>query len=267
MIKQNIILVGCGKMGGALFGGLLPNLESKSQAIIVSPTGEGEEFGVTLLDSAKEIPADFKADIILLAVKPQIIASVLTEYEKYYNSDTLFISVAAGKTIKFFEDKLGSNTPIVRAMPNLPSFVKLGATTLYANHRVSGEQKDITTQLFQAVGKAIWLEDESLIDAATGVAGSGPAYVFHFLECLIEAGEKEGLPKDTATELAIATVLGSASMAEKSEKSVVELKEQVISPNGTTQAGIDALSNNDSLKILLSQTVSAATKRSKELAE
>ncbi|MDA0781855.1 MAG: pyrroline-5-carboxylate reductase [Rickettsiales bacterium] len=267
MISQNIILVGCGKMGSALFGGLLPNLESKSQALIISPSGKGSDFGVNLVNSASQIPDDFKPEIILLAVKPQIIGNVLEEYKKYTDGNTLFISVAAGKTIKFFEDKLGKQTPIVRAMPNLPSLIKLGATTICANDIVNETQKSITTSLFESVGMAIWLDNESQMNAATGLAGSGPAYVFHFIECLIEAGIKEGLPQDTATELAISTVLGSAVMANNSDNSVTQLKEQVISPNGTTQAGIDALSKDGSLQKLIQNTVSAATRRSKELAE
>jgi len=267
MISKNILLVGCGKMGSALFGGLLPNLESKSQAIIVSPSGKGSEFGTKLVNTAEEIPSNFKADIIILAVKPQIIEGVLTSYKKYANGRSLFISVAAGKTLGFFSKHLGDSAPVIRAMPNLPSFIGQGITTMCSNAKVTNEQKEIASLLFESVGSAIWLDDESLMDVSTGLAGSGPAYVFHFIECLINAAIDEGLSHEIATKLAIDTVIGSAMLAKSSKKSVSELKEQVISPNGTTQAGIDALTKDDSLEKLIKQTINAATKRSKELAD
>lgn len=268
MISQNIILVGCGKMGNALFGGLLPYLKSKSQAVIVSPSGAGSEFGVSLVKSSQEIPCDFKADIILLAVKPQILDTVLPLYKAYADSgNTLLISIAAGKTLKYFAKQLGKQTAVIRAMPNLPALIGCGTTTICANKNVSDEQKLVTTELFHSVGKAIWLEDESLMDSATGVAGSGPAYVFHFIECMTNAAIAEGVPEEIAITLAINTVLGSAQMAAASAHSVDVLKKQVISPNGTTQAGMEVLSKENALENLIKQTVKAATKRSKELAD
>lgn len=267
MISQNIILVGCGKMGAALFGGLLPNLQSKSQAVIVSPSEKGSEFGVSLVKSPLEIPSDFNADIVLFAVKPQIIDTVLPLYKKYAtNGNTLFVSIAAGKTLQFFTKYLGEKTPIIRAMPNLPALIGCGTTAICANNNVNQEHKSITTSLFASIGSAVWLEDESLMDAATGVAGSGPAYVFHFIECLIKAAIAEGMPEEIAKNLVLNTILGSAKMAATSQHTPEKLKQKVISPNGTTQAGMDILSKDNALENLIKETVRAATKRSKELA-
>jgi pyrroline-5-carboxylate reductase len=267
MISQNIILVGCGKMGTALFGGLLPHLKSKSQAVIVSPSGEGFKFGVSLVKNPQEIPSNFNPEIVLFAVKPQILDTVLPLYKNYADSgETLFISIAAGKTLKSFAKHLGEKTPIIRAMPNLPALIACGTTTICANNNVNKEQKSVATALFESVGSAIWLEDESLMDVATGVAGSGPAYVFHFIECLTNAGMDEGMPQEIAANLAINTVLGSAKMAANSTNIPTQLKQQVISPNGTTQAGMYILSKDNALENLIKQTVKAATKRSKELA-
>lgn len=302
MANCKILFVGCGKMGGALLGGLVKVEPSASEAalhlnavkgsaeknllaseavlhvnavkgsvgkaiISVSPNKSGEEFGVQSYAKLSDVPNSFKPNIILLAVKPQIMEKVLTDYKKYDDGKTLFISIAAGKKISFFADILSEKTPIVRAMPNIPSLYGDGVTSLVKNCNVSAEQANLVDEIFTSVGESYWLDDECLIDVATALAGSGPAYIFHLFECLIDSAVSHGLPKEMATKMAINTVLGSAKMANNSDKNVTELKNQVISPNGTTQAGIDVLIDNNTLRDLIDATINAATNRSKELAD
>lgn len=267
MIDCKILQIGCGKMGGALLGGMIKDISDKNNIVSISLDKNGENFGVKSFKKLSELPNSFKPDIILLAIKPQIMGEVLAEYKKYNDGNTLFISIAAGKKISFFEDILGGNAPIVRAMPNIPALYGDGVTSLVQNNNVSEKQKYLVNKIFSVVGKSFWLEDEKLIDVATALAGSGPAYIFHLIECLSQSSISHGLPKDVAQDMAIHTVLGSANMANKSDKNVTELKNQVISPNGTTQAGIDALAKNEALSKLIDSTIKAATNRSIELSE
>jgi pyrroline-5-carboxylate reductase len=181
--------------------------------------------------------------------------------------ETVFVSVAAGTTIDYFENILGSETQIVRAMPNTPAGIGKGITAVIGNAVVSSEGVDEAVQLLQAVGQVVRLENEGQIDVVTGVSGSGPAYVFHLIETLAAAGEAQGLPAKMAMQLAKATVAGAGALAQETGESPSQLRLNVTSPNGTTQAGLEVLMDvQTGLPPLIYKTVAAATDRSKELA-
>jgi pyrroline-5-carboxylate reductase len=180
---------------------------------------------------------------------------------------TLFVSVAAGITIATFEDILGANTPIVRAMPNTPAAIGKGISAIVANAAAPATALDEAEALLNAVGQVVRLDTEGQIDAVTGVSGSGPAYVFHMIETLAAAGEAQGLPADMAMQLAKVTVAGAGALAEAADETPAQLRVNVTSPNGTTQAGLEVLMDTDhGLPPLMKKTVAAATDRSKELA-
>lgn len=274
MIKNNILLVGCGKMGGAMLSGFLPKLESADQ-VIVSEHSEQvrydieEKLGVIAVGNLAdcEFDDDIKIAAVILALKPQIIEQALPDILAKCNKDTVFISVIAGKTISFFQKYLGVDAKIIRTMPNLPALIGQGVTVACSNDNISNEDEALATSLLQSVGECHFIDDESKLDAVTAISGSGPAYVFHFVESMIKAGVELGLSEGLATALATKTLSGCAALIEQSEKNVTALKEQVISPNGTTFAGLNVLSADDALEKLIKNTTKAACDRSKELAE
>lgn len=205
--------------------------------------------------------------IVLIAVKPQMMQDALPALQALGNGSTLFLSVAAGVTIATYEDILGARTPIIRAMPNTPAAISQGITAIAGNALATSEQMDMADALLSAVGAVVRLTNETQIDAVTGVSGSGPAYVFHMIECLAAAGEAQGLPADLAMQLAQATVAGAGALALQSDEPAAQLRKNVTSPNGTTQAGLEVLMDTDKgLPPLIRATVAAATNRSKELA-
>ena len=182
------------------------------------------------------------------------------------NGDTLFVSVAAGVTIANYESILGAKTPIIRAMPNTPAAVAKGITAIIGNACADAAQLDQAEALLKAIGQVVRLEGEHQMDAVTGVSGSGPAYVFHMIEALAAAGEAQGLSSDMAMKLAKATVAGAGALAETADETPSQLRVNVTSPNGTTQAGLEVLMNEATgLPPLMVATVKAATERSKEL--
>lgn len=254
-------------MGGAMLEGWLSHGIAAKDICVIEPMrsqGHVTEISSELLvfDDVSHVPDDFIPDVIILAVKPQVMPEILPAYKKYGNAT--FISVAAGKTIAFFEAILGDDKAIIRVMPNLPATIGKGAMAACTNQHVPHEKKAVTEMLLAASGKVLWVEDESLMDAVTAISGSGPAYIFHFIECLEKAGKKLGLPDELAKSLAYLTVEGSALLATGSDKTAEELRVQVTSPKGTTQAALDVLM--ESLQPLLDKTTEAACKRSKELA-
>ena len=182
------------------------------------------------------------------------------------NSETLFLSVAAGTPISMFEDVLGAQSPIIRAMPNTPSAIGRGITAIVGNAHATADDLDMADGLLRAVGQVVRLTDEGQMDAVTAVSGSGPAYVFHLVETLAAAGEAEGLPAELALDLAKATVGGSGQLAEDAHENPTQLRINVTSPNGTTQAALDVLMNEvDGFPVLLRRAVKAAADRSREL--
>lgn len=265
-----ILLVGCGKMGGALLRGWLERDVDPAAVIIVDPADESRqlanELGVSHAASAGSIGQDVEPTVIVFAVKPQITDDVVPAYATYTGSDTVFLSIAAGRPITYFEERLGSRAAIVRTMPNTPAAIGRGISVACANQHVSGEARATCDTLLSAVGEVAWVDDEGLLDAVTATSGSGPAYVFLLIECLAEAGIEAGLPDDLAVQLARATVAGSGELARQSDESPAVLRQNVTSPGGTTEAALKVLMADDGLAPLLTRAVMEATRRSRELA-
>ncbi|MFC3613991.1 pyrroline-5-carboxylate reductase [Lutimaribacter marinistellae] len=261
--EQGLVLLGCGKMGSAMLSGWLENGLPASSVWIVDPNPSDwvKAQGVHLNTALPKAPA-----IVLIAVKPQMMADALPGITDLAGGGTLFLSVAAGTPIATFERILGAETPIVRAMPNTPAAVGRGITALVGNASTSEEDLATAETLLQAVGQTVRLDAEEQMDAVTGVSGSGPAYVFHLIETLAAAGAAQGLPDDLAMRLAKATVAGAGALAEAAEESPEQLRVNVTSPNGTTQAALEELMDPDTgFPPLLKRAVAAATNRSKEL--
>lgn len=259
--RRGLVLLGCGKMGSAMLAGWLAQGLSPANVHVLDPHPSEwvQAQGVVLNGELPQSPA-----IVLIAVKPQMMGAALPSMQSLGDADTVFVSIAAGVTLASFEAVLGQKTPIVRAMPNTPAAVGAGITAMIGNARVTPEQLGVAEGLLSAVGDVVRLEDESQIDAVTGVSGSGPAYVFHLIETMAAAGEAQGLPAEMAMKLAKATVAGAGKLASEADETPEQLRINVTSPNGTTQAGLEVLMG--ALPALIQDTVGAATKRSKELA-
>lgn len=265
-----IILVGCGNMGYAMLAGWLKaGRLTADQVFVVEPSdglrGRAEALGVAAAPGPEGIPADAAPLLVILAVKPQVIREVTAAYARFAGGGTAFLSIAAGTPISTFEALLGAGTPILRCMPNTPAAIGKGMLVICDNGRVSEATHRVVEELLSISGEVTTVADESLMDAVTAVSGSGPAYVFHFIECLTEAGEATGLPAATARLLAMQTVYGAASLARESAEEPAELRRQVTSPNGTTAAALSVLMGEDRMKRLVSEAVEAARRRSMEL--
>ncbi|MGR0188306.1 pyrroline-5-carboxylate reductase [Azospirillum aestuarii] len=265
-----LLLAGCGKMGGAMLDGWLTAGIASSVAV-VEPSGLPESLrgnpAVILASGPDTLPAGFAPDVVVLAVKPQVMDSVLPAYRALVNPGTVFLSVAAGKTIASFEAALGEGAAIVRSMPNTPAAIGRGMTVAVGNPLVTGAQKRLCDSLLRAVGDVAWVDDESLLDPVTAVSGSGPAYVFLMVEAMAKAGEAAGLPAELAMRLARATVAGAGELLHRSPTAAADLRKAVTSPNGTTQAALDVLMAGDGIQPLLDRAVAAAANRSRELAK
>jgi pyrroline-5-carboxylate reductase len=261
---RGLVLLGCGKMGSAMLEGWLKNGLPATSVWVNDPYPSDwlKAHGVHLNEPLPESPA-----IVLVAVKPQMMADALPTLKTYGNGSTVFLSVAAGVTIANYEAMLGDQTPVIRAMPNTPAAVGKGITALIGNAQVDEAALATAEALLSAVGQTVRLETEAQMDAVTGLSGSGPAYVFHMIECMAAAGEAQGLAPELAMALAKATVAGAGALAEAAEDTPAQLRKNVTSPNGTTQAGLEVLMDQDAgLPPLMAATVKAATDRSKELA-
>ena len=261
--RNGIILLGCGKMGSAMLQGWLNGGLPAASVWVIDPNPSDwlRATGVHINADLPERPA-----IVLIAVKPQMMGDALPAIAAMGNGGTLFVSVAAGTPISAFENALGAQSPIVRAMPNTPAAVGRGITAIIGNEHASAADLDLADHLLSAVGQVVRLATEDQMDAVTGVSGSGPAYVFHMIECMARAGEAQGLAPDLAMQLAKATVAGAGALAEAAEETPAQLRVNVTSPNGTTQAGLEVLMNEaNGLPSLMENTVRAAVDRSREL--
>lgn len=264
--SEQILLVGCGKMGGALMDGWIAQGTPPAAISVVDPMQPDVPAGVSCGTAITDIPDGFVPTVVVLAVKPQVMDDVLAPYVALVRPETVFLSIAAGRTIASFEAVLGGDARIVRAMPNTPAAVGRGITVLAANAHVTGAQRNACEALMTAVGKVAWADDEALIDAVTGVSGSGPAYVFHLVEAMASAGVAAGLAPDLAMELARETVAGSGELLAQSPDPAATLRENVTSPGGTTAAALDILMSDDGLTALMTRAILRATERSRELA-
>jgi pyrroline-5-carboxylate reductase len=267
-LEGPLLLVGCGKMGGAMLAGWLGRGLDPAEAHVVEPNKAA--LG-DLADQVRHhadfssLPAALTPRVVVLAVKPQMMASALPGCRRFVGPATLFLSIAAGKTIAYFERELGRG-PLVRAMPNTPAAIARGISVAVANPDVTADQKEQADLLLKAVGEVAWVDRESLIDAVTALSGGGPAYVFLLMEYLAEAGAASGLPLELARRLARVTVSGAGELARQSSESVEQLRQNVTSPAGTTLEALKVLMADDGLKPLLVKAIAAATRRSRELA-
>lgn len=259
---RGLMLIGCGRMGGALLDGWLARGIRPGAIHVIDPDPDPDlaSRGIPVNGLRPADPA-----VVVLAVKPQTMEAVLSELTFYGAGDTLILSVAAGITLS----RLGTifpQAPIVRAMPNTPAAIGQGITAIIGNERASAYSLDLAQSLMDAVGRVVRLENESQMDAVTGLSGSGPAYVFHLIEALAEAGEAAGLPRDMALELSRATVAGAGALAMASDASPAALREAVTSPGGTTAAALAVLMDEKcGLRPLLREAVAAAAARGREL--
>jgi pyrroline-5-carboxylate reductase len=262
-----LALIGAGKMGGALVAGWLNNgLDPLAvQVFDPAPPAESVEFLTRARVAIKPAPeAGTQAAVIVVAVKPQIIKTVLPTLRPLVGPKTIGVSIAAGTTLATLEEGLGP-IALVRAMPNTPAQVGRGVTAAVANRLVDVPGKALVGALLDSVGASVWVEDEALIDAVTAVSGSGPAYVFLLAECLEAAGIEAGLPPAVAAQLARATVAGAGELLHRSDLPAEQLRKNVTSPNGTTAAALEVLMGEGGLRPLMVKAVAAAAKRSREL--
>ena len=265
---KRLVLVGCGQMGSAMLRGWLAS-GAAAQYLIVEPAGLPAAFSgnsaITFCRTADGISGESTPDAVVFAVKPQVIDDVLPAYRRWAQPQTLFLSIAAGKTIAGLARHLG-DAAIVRVMPNTPAAIGRAISVACANPRVSPQQRRLSEALLTAIGESVWVEDEALMDPVTAVSGSGPAYVFLLIETLAAAGVKAGLPSELALRLARDTVAGAGELARRSSESPGKLRENVTSPGGTTRAALDVLMAPDGMAQLLDEAIAAATARSRELA-
>ena len=267
-----LLLIGAGKMGGAMLTGWLDRNMAADGVIIVEPNRETRtdwqgRAGVSVYHSADEIADTVIPGTVILAVKPQMMDDALAPLQRFVGPETAFLSIAAGKTIAYFEQHLAADAAIIRAMPNTPSAVGRGITAYCTNAAVSAAQASAGAALLAAVGEVVAVDSEALIDAVTAVSGSGPAYVFYLIETLADAGAAAGLPAELAMQLAHATVCGSGELARLSDQPARQLRINVTSPGGTTQAALEVLMDPDTgLQPLMRRAVAAAEQRARELA-
>lgn len=274
--SSTLAFIGAGNMAGSIIGGLIQQGYPANAIHACDPNTDGlqrlqEQFGIntqTTNDAASQ-----QCDVIVLAVKPQILKQVCQSLQAPLSTRDssqlpLIISIAAGISSEQIQTWLGSEHPlaIVRCMPNTPALVQQGASGLYANQQTSDKQKQIAESLLQAVGYTTWLDDESLIDPVTAVSGSGPAYFFLLMEAMIDAGIKQGLSKESATQLTLQTALGAATLAKGSDVAVDELRRRVTSPGGTTEQAL--LTFEDAgLRSIVDDAMVACSKRSQTMAK
>jgi pyrroline-5-carboxylate reductase len=267
-LSGTILLVGAGKMGGALLEGWLGlGLDPKNAAVLEpQPSRELNALAGRGLRLNPAAGAIGEASAIIIAVKPQTASDVVPALASYVGAGTVVVSIMAGQTLGFLEQALSQRAALVRAMPNTPAAIGRGITVAVPNVRVSARQRELVHALLSATGAVEWIADEALMDAVTAVSGSGPAYVFLLVEALARAGAAAGLPADLAGRLARATVAGSGELLQRSPLDPASLRQNVTSPGGTTAAALEVLMGSQGLAELMARAVVAATERSRQLA-
>jgi pyrroline-5-carboxylate reductase len=269
-----LLLVGAGRMGGALLKGWLSRGIPPSRIFVQDPA-LADDVAAMIRDAGCQIgtpPAlPSPPDVMMLAVKPQAMDEVLPPLAALAGPDTLVVSIAAGTTVAKIAGHFAADAAIIRAMPNTPAAIGRGITALYANNSVSPDQREVCAGLLEAVGETVWLAEEAQMDAVTALSGSGPAYVFLLAECMAKAGEAAGLPPELAAKLARATVAGAGALMHVTGADPVELRRNVTSPGGTTAAALAVLMDDvggrggGPLEALFREAVEAAARRSREL--
>ncbi len=269
-MTKTVLLAGCGNMGFAMLRGWIEGgAIAPDDVAVVEPNealrSRAGGLGVQTFADIADARLAHNPDVILIAVKPQLMAAVLPGYKSFAERGSAFVSIAAGIGSQMFSEALGPSTAIIRCMPNTPAAIGKGMLVYCQNEHVSADTEEFVRQLLAKSGRVAKVESEQLIDAVTAVSGSGPAYVFHFIECLTEAGVTAGLPREIASELALQTVMGAGALAAVSADSPTKLREQVTSPNGTTAAALSVLMGDGRMQNLVSEAVAAAHKRAIEL--
>lgn len=266
---SRLALVGAGKMGGALLKGWLDRGLDKNAVLIVDPAPPADSVAMLAeagLRAQASVATGTTAKVIVVAVKPQIISDVLPTLRPLVGRDTIVLSIAAGTTLKQLKAGVG-DVAIVRTIPNTPAQVGRGVTVAIANDKTDKAAKALATTLLEAVGEVIWVDKEGMIDSATAVSGSGPAYIFHMVEALSAAAVSVGFDKEAADKLARATVEGAGELLYQSDLGADVLRQNVTSPKGTTAAALKILMGRHGLTALMKKAVAAARKRSRELAK
>jgi len=261
-----LTLIGAGKMGGALLRGWLAGGLNPASVTLIDPEPDAEILALASKKHLNLNPGTVAAsEFVVIAVKPQVMGAILPQFGDLARSGATFISVAAGQTIADIERALGTRARVVRAMPNTPASVGAGISVLLANSHVPATMRRQAEALMAAVGKVCWIDDEGLMDAVTGLSGSGPAYVFHLVEAMAAAGEAAGLDPDLAMTLARQTVIGGGALLEASPLAPDVLRQNVTSPGGTTAAALEVLMGSHGLTELMTTAIAAAKRRGEEL--
>lgn len=269
---QSILLVGAGKMGSAMLRGWLANLDQSTRFVVLDPnTGpdlakadHAPDDRSLYFKNVSDLPAGFVPDIIVLATKPQMVQSVVQALRSHIGQETTLVSVAAGVHCDTIKTAVPDGTAVVRVMPNIGALVGHSVSAAFACADTSDRQKTHVSALFKAIGEMTWLSSEEDLHLATAVSGSGPAYYFAFCEAMIDAAQDRGLPPETARLLAIGTVTAAGQLL-ANDPDPTKLREMVTSPNGTTAAGLDALTADGVMALTARNTLDAAAKRSREL--
>jgi pyrroline-5-carboxylate reductase len=262
-----LALVGAGKMGGAMLKGWLDRGLDPKAVLVVDPSPPADSAAYLASMRIKAVPAvpvGVSAKVVVVAVKPQIVVDVLPSLRALKGKDTVVLSIAAGTTLKNLKRGLG-DAAIVRSIPNTPAQVGRGVTVAIASDKVDKSGRALVTELLEAIGAVIWVDREGLIDSATAVSGSGPAYVFYMVEALAAAAVAAGFDRDAAERLARATVTGAGELLYRSDLPAGTLRQNVTSPKGTTEAALKILMGKSGLTPLMKKAVAAAKKRSREL--
>lgn len=263
----SIGFIGGGNMARSIIGGLVADTSLNLSIQVFDHSKEALEklkadFSIIPVSSNQTLVD--QCDVIVLSVKPQVMKSVLTEIDAS-NSNAVYLSIAAGLTINSLTKWLGSDVAVIRSMPNTPALVQAGATGLYANSLVSSEQKEFADIIMKAIGIALWVDSEDLLDSVTALSGSGPAYYFLVMEAMQATAETLGLDAKTARQLTEQTAFGAAKLAAQSDEELSTLRQRVTSPGGTTERAINTFMENQ-LPEIFGKAMQAAYDRSKELA-
>ena len=258
-------------MGRSLLEGWFENKVAPESLLIVEPNKNLSSeifanFNLRCLTSANDLPKELNPRVILFAVKPQVMDEVICNYSKFYHPNTVFISIAAGKTIEYFQKGLSNNAAIIRAMPNTPAAVQRGITVACPNKFVLKPELHLAESLLASTGIVEWVEDEQLMDAVTALSGGGPAYVFLLTEYLSHAGVEMGIPVKLSQQLARFTVSGAGELLHQSSEDVKKLRQNVTSPGGTTAEALKILMESSKWQKIISRALKAAKQKSKDLA-
>lgn len=268
MTLPPLLLLGCGKMGGAMLAGWLEQ-GLPPETVVVEPHAPAVEAfrgRVRHVAEPGAIPDGFRPGAVILATKPQEAPNALPPLARFAGEDTVFLSIMAGRGVTGMKALLGGAARIVRAMPNTPAAVRQGFTVAFAGPGVSPDQKALADALLGAIGECAWVEEEGMLDAVTAVSGGGPAYVFLLAEVLEQAALSQGLPAELARRMARATVSGSGALLAASREDAATLRVNVTSPKGTTERALAVLMREEAWPALMREAIAAATARSRELA-